>query len=267
MSAWFNLFADLDPLANPDAIGKKSVEEDRNCWKPLSNFLKWGAWSGAHSESCEWEGSTAEPPCDIWATQRPSSQNFWLWALKWAVQNPWLSATCLVLGQHWFHAAGLSYFLYTLSVLFVSVGAPLLRKCNGKQQACNFHLCWSCQQTHFMWLPCLEKSHWRWSCQCYASSMSYIVLVLELQPGGAAQQPMWMLINQNCCPVFSLLYSLSILYAVLYLNIAGVHAPYVAWFCVNMGGLGGNKVQLVGRQTLKNACHEPLRTFLIHLLW
>lgn len=31
MSAWFNLFADLDPLANPDAIGKKSVEEDRNC--------------------------------------------------------------------------------------------------------------------------------------------------------------------------------------------------------------------------------------------
>lgn len=31
MSAWFNLFADLDPLANPDAIGKKSTEEDRNC--------------------------------------------------------------------------------------------------------------------------------------------------------------------------------------------------------------------------------------------
>ncbi|KAL3854409.1 hypothetical protein ACJMK2_013679 [Sinanodonta woodiana] len=26
MSAWFNLFADLDPLANPDAIGKKSEE-------------------------------------------------------------------------------------------------------------------------------------------------------------------------------------------------------------------------------------------------
>lgn len=31
MSAWFSLFADLDPLANPDAIGKKSTEEDRNC--------------------------------------------------------------------------------------------------------------------------------------------------------------------------------------------------------------------------------------------
>lgn len=31
MSAWFNLFADLDPLANPDAIGKKPTEEDRNC--------------------------------------------------------------------------------------------------------------------------------------------------------------------------------------------------------------------------------------------
>ena len=26
MSAWFNLFADLDPLSNPDAIGK--TEED-----------------------------------------------------------------------------------------------------------------------------------------------------------------------------------------------------------------------------------------------
>lgn len=23
MSAWFNMFADLDPLANPDAIGRK----------------------------------------------------------------------------------------------------------------------------------------------------------------------------------------------------------------------------------------------------
>lgn len=23
MSAWFNLFADLDPLSNPDAIGRK----------------------------------------------------------------------------------------------------------------------------------------------------------------------------------------------------------------------------------------------------
>ena len=26
MSAWFSLFADLDPLANPDAIGKKADE-------------------------------------------------------------------------------------------------------------------------------------------------------------------------------------------------------------------------------------------------
>ncbi|XP_022253322.1 islet cell autoantigen 1-like isoform X2 [Limulus polyphemus] len=32
MSAWFNLFADLDPLANPDAVGKKDGEvEERNC--------------------------------------------------------------------------------------------------------------------------------------------------------------------------------------------------------------------------------------------
>ncbi len=32
MSSWFNLFADLDPLANPDAVGKKSNEvDDRNC--------------------------------------------------------------------------------------------------------------------------------------------------------------------------------------------------------------------------------------------
>ncbi|XP_076351791.1 islet cell autoantigen 1-like protein isoform X1 [Tachypleus tridentatus] len=31
-SAWFNLFADLDPLANPDAVGKKDEEvEERNC--------------------------------------------------------------------------------------------------------------------------------------------------------------------------------------------------------------------------------------------
>lgn len=26
MSAWFNLFADLDPLANPDAIGRSEDE-------------------------------------------------------------------------------------------------------------------------------------------------------------------------------------------------------------------------------------------------
>lgn len=26
MSAWFNLFADLDPLANPDAIGHSDDE-------------------------------------------------------------------------------------------------------------------------------------------------------------------------------------------------------------------------------------------------
>lgn len=27
MSSWYNLFADLDPLANPDLIGKKQVDE------------------------------------------------------------------------------------------------------------------------------------------------------------------------------------------------------------------------------------------------
>jgi hypothetical protein len=26
MSAWFNLFADLDPLSNPDAIGKETED-------------------------------------------------------------------------------------------------------------------------------------------------------------------------------------------------------------------------------------------------
>ena len=33
MSAWYNLFADLDPLANPDAINSDNSEEidDRNC--------------------------------------------------------------------------------------------------------------------------------------------------------------------------------------------------------------------------------------------
>lgn len=31
MSAWYDLFADLDPLANPDAIDSKMLEEERNC--------------------------------------------------------------------------------------------------------------------------------------------------------------------------------------------------------------------------------------------
>ena len=32
MSEWFSLFADLDPLANPDAIGKSTRESDPNCY-------------------------------------------------------------------------------------------------------------------------------------------------------------------------------------------------------------------------------------------
>ena len=32
MSQWFSLFADLDPLANPDAIGKSTKESDPNCY-------------------------------------------------------------------------------------------------------------------------------------------------------------------------------------------------------------------------------------------
>lgn len=32
MSQWFSLFADLDPLANPDAIGKTTKEADPNCY-------------------------------------------------------------------------------------------------------------------------------------------------------------------------------------------------------------------------------------------
>jgi hypothetical protein len=31
LAAWFNVFADLDPLANPDAVGKQELEEQRNC--------------------------------------------------------------------------------------------------------------------------------------------------------------------------------------------------------------------------------------------
>ena len=29
MSAWFNLFADLDPLGNPDAVGNKDQQADK----------------------------------------------------------------------------------------------------------------------------------------------------------------------------------------------------------------------------------------------
>ena len=32
MSEWFSLFADLDPLANPDAIGITTKEADPNCY-------------------------------------------------------------------------------------------------------------------------------------------------------------------------------------------------------------------------------------------
>lgn len=28
---WFNLFAELDPLANPDALGSKGKDDERNC--------------------------------------------------------------------------------------------------------------------------------------------------------------------------------------------------------------------------------------------
>ena len=32
LSEWFSLFADLDPLANPDAIGISTKETDPNCY-------------------------------------------------------------------------------------------------------------------------------------------------------------------------------------------------------------------------------------------
>jgi hypothetical protein len=32
MSEWFSLFADLDPLSNPDAIGISTKETDQNCY-------------------------------------------------------------------------------------------------------------------------------------------------------------------------------------------------------------------------------------------
>jgi hypothetical protein len=32
MSSWYNLFADLDPLGNPDALSSnKKEDDDRNC--------------------------------------------------------------------------------------------------------------------------------------------------------------------------------------------------------------------------------------------
>ena len=31
MASWYNLFADLDPLGNPDALSNKK-DDDRNCW-------------------------------------------------------------------------------------------------------------------------------------------------------------------------------------------------------------------------------------------
>lgn len=39
MSAWFNLFADLDPLSNPDAIGR-SDEELLNAWGACDLYSK-----------------------------------------------------------------------------------------------------------------------------------------------------------------------------------------------------------------------------------
>jgi Islet cell autoantigen ICA69, C-terminal domain len=32
LSEWFSLFADLDPLSNPDAIGISTKESDPNCY-------------------------------------------------------------------------------------------------------------------------------------------------------------------------------------------------------------------------------------------
>lgn len=29
--AWFDLFAELDPIKNPDTLGKENVEDERNC--------------------------------------------------------------------------------------------------------------------------------------------------------------------------------------------------------------------------------------------
>ena len=32
MSEWFRLFADLDPLANPDSVGRGRGRADGGCW-------------------------------------------------------------------------------------------------------------------------------------------------------------------------------------------------------------------------------------------
>ena len=31
MNEWFSLFADLDPLANPDSVGRNKVQHDGGC--------------------------------------------------------------------------------------------------------------------------------------------------------------------------------------------------------------------------------------------
>ena len=41
MSAWFNLFADLDPLGNPDAVGRTSEQQGE----------KIGIWNATVSSS------------------------------------------------------------------------------------------------------------------------------------------------------------------------------------------------------------------------
>lgn len=69
----------------------------------------------------------------------------------------------------------------------------------------------------------------------------------------------------NRCPIFSLLYSLKILYAVFYLQSWCVCTSCCVVLC-DTGGLGVNKVQFSGVHILENgACHEPLRTFMMYL--
>ena len=42
MSEWFSLFADLDPLANPDNVGRGQGQGGGGCWNQA--LRKEGAW-------------------------------------------------------------------------------------------------------------------------------------------------------------------------------------------------------------------------------
>ena len=53
MSAWFSLFADLDPLSNPDAIGKTSDDmTDAQFWSQVIQSLTTGSYTFCGVSAC-----------------------------------------------------------------------------------------------------------------------------------------------------------------------------------------------------------------------